>query len=75
MKIRITKDTQDIRPNRFKQLPKGLEFDCEAELGNEYIRLGLAEKCAVPVNGIIISDPSRVEESINQILENEKRKK
>ena len=75
MRIRIIKETQDIRPNRPKTLPKGMEFDCEAELGNEYIKRGLAEKCAVPVNGIIILDPSKAEESISQILENEKGKK
>jgi hypothetical protein len=75
MKIRITKETEDLRPNRNKILPKGREFVCDAELAKEYLKAGVAEVVKQSGQVVFIMKPDQVDDSINEILEQEKKHK
>lgn len=75
MKIRITKETKDLRPGREKLIPKGKEFVVDAWLAKEYLNAGVAELVKQSGQGVIIMKPDQVEDSINEILEKEKKHK
>ena len=75
MKIRFKKDTKDRRPNRNKVIPKGKELVVDDWLGEEYLKAGEAELVKGARQGVIITKPDEVEDSINKLVEKEKKSK
>lgn len=74
MKIRITKETKDLRPNRSKIILKGKEMVVDDWLGKEYLKAGVAELVNGGGQGVIISNADEVEDSIDKIVKKEKKK-
>ena len=54
MRIKFTKDCEDIRPNRGKLLKSGLILNVGADLGSRYIVKGVAFDLDAPIEKTIV---------------------
>ena len=55
MKIKFIKDQKDIRKNRSKVIKKGTELSCLQELGEKYVKMGVAKELKVALEKPILS--------------------